>query len=319
MMNRRAFLDKTISSMAGVAAAQSFSMSGAWADDHAPSIPIIDTHTHFFDPTRPQGVPWPPRNDSLLYKPVLPEHFQKLTQGLGVTGTVVVEASPWLEDNQWLLDLAAENPIIVGIVGNLEPGTADFKKHLDRFAASRLFRGIRLNTRKLAEGLARPEFVADLRRLAEADLQLDVVGGQVMLSEVSRLAGKAPDLRIVMDHLPFAVTEQEKALRPQVSLGQVAQSRNVFVKVSAVLRRVGDGVPSDLAYYRDSLDELWEAFGPDRLIYGSNWPVSDRIAPYAAVHQVVRAYFQTKGPDALEKYFWKNSLAAYRWVQRNSP
>src|SRR5438552_3423504 len=71
---------------------------------------IIDTHTHFYDPARPQGVPWPTKSDTLLYRTVLPHHFQALTQRLGVTGTVVVEASPWLEDNQWILDLAKDYP-----------------------------------------------------------------------------------------------------------------------------------------------------------------------------------------------------------------
>src|SRR5947209_6291608 len=76
---------------------------------------IIDTHTHFYDPMRPQGVPWPPKEDKLLYRRVLPEHFQNLTKSQHVTGTVVVEASAWVEDNDWILDLAAKNPIIVGL------------------------------------------------------------------------------------------------------------------------------------------------------------------------------------------------------------
>src|SRR5262249_34245920 len=83
---------------------------------------IVDTHIHLYDPTRPQGVPWPPKNDALLYKTVLPEHYAKLVRPLGVTRTVVVEASAWLEDNQWILDLAKEHPMIAGFVGHLEPG-----------------------------------------------------------------------------------------------------------------------------------------------------------------------------------------------------
>ena len=70
---------------------------------------IIDTHTHFYDPTRPQGVPWPPKENQLLYRTVLPADAQALAAPVGVTGTVVVEASAWLEDNQWILDLAAND------------------------------------------------------------------------------------------------------------------------------------------------------------------------------------------------------------------
>ena len=64
---------------------------------------ILDTHTHFYDPTRPQGVPWPPKDDPVLHRPVYPAEFLKLARPHGVTGTVVVEASPWLEDNHWVL------------------------------------------------------------------------------------------------------------------------------------------------------------------------------------------------------------------------
>src|SRR5262249_29097823 len=124
---------------------------------------IIDTHTHFYDPTRPQGVPWPSKSESLLYRRTLPEDLRKVVKGLRVTGTVVVEASPWLEDNQWLLDLANENPLIVGVVGHLEPGGAMFKSHLQRFTKQRLFRGIRIDGKMIATGLSQAAFVADLQ------------------------------------------------------------------------------------------------------------------------------------------------------------
>ena len=82
-------------------------------------LEIIDTHTHFYDPTRPQGVPWPSKDDAVLYRPILPAEFNELARPHGVTGTVVVEASPWVEDNQWVLELAAREKSILGVVGRL--------------------------------------------------------------------------------------------------------------------------------------------------------------------------------------------------------
>ena len=80
-------------------------------------------------PTRPQGVPWPSTNDKILYRTVLPAEFVELSAKHGVVGTVVVEASPWLEDNQWILDQAKDNPIVVGFVGNLAAGSPEFAAH----------------------------------------------------------------------------------------------------------------------------------------------------------------------------------------------
>jgi len=282
---------------------------GGLALARAPSR-IIDTHTHFYDPTRPQGVPWPPKNDAVLYQPTLPERYRKLTQALGVTGTVVVEASPWLEDNQWVLDLARDNPIIIGLVGNLRPGTPEFKDHLARFSKNRLFLGIRVNSGMLAKGVAQQEFIEDLKRLAGAGLELDVVGGPSMFSDLVRLTDRLPNLRVVIDHLPFDPPQDGNALR------ELGGRPSVYAKVSGVLRRIDGRVPTELSYYRQALDELWDVFGADRLVYGSNWPVSDKLAPYPAVLEIVTEYFSGQGESALEKYFWKNSAAAYRWVER---
>jgi predicted TIM-barrel fold metal-dependent hydrolase len=75
-------------------------------------------------------------------------------------------------------------------------------------------------------------------------------------------------------------------------------------------------VPEDLAFYRDRLDAIFHLFGEDRVLYGSDWPNSDNWAPYPAVFHVVHEYFTGKGRAIAEKYFWKNSVAAYRWVKR---
>ena len=140
---------------------------------------MIDTHIHLYDPTRPQGVPWPAKTDTLLYKPTLPETFAAMVRPLGITGTVVVEASPWVEDNQWVLDLAKEHRVIVGLVGHLEAGGEGFAANLSRFAKNPLFRGIRLNGGAIGNGMARPGFVQDLERLADAGLMLDAIGKRV--------------------------------------------------------------------------------------------------------------------------------------------
>src|SRR3954462_3185906 len=106
-------------------------------------MPVIDTHIHLFDPTRPQGVPWPDKKNTALYKPALPDRYRKLAEPHGVVGAIEVEASPWLEDNQWVLDIAAKDRIIVGTVGDLEPGKPEFARDLNRFHKNPLFRGIR--------------------------------------------------------------------------------------------------------------------------------------------------------------------------------
>lgn len=309
-MNRRAFLGV-------VAGAADFGVGS-----RPPSIPIIDTHIHLFDPRRPQGVPWPDKSDLALYQPALPDRYRSVTKGLGVVGAIEVECSPWLEDNQWVLDVAAKDTIVVGTVGDLEPGKPDFRRQLERFHRNPLFRGIRYGNlwdRNLVAQLSEANFVADLRALADAGLELDTANPDPpLISAVVRLTDKVPNLRIVIDHLPQLepASEWRAGSDLEASLRELGKRIQVYVKVSEVLRRVGGEVREDLNFYRPRLDQLWQIFGEDRLLYGSDWPNSDRWGRYAQVLTIVREYFMAKGKAAAEKFFWKNSVAAYRWAKR---
>jgi L-fuconolactonase len=278
-------------------------------------IPIIDTHIHLFDTARPGGVPWPPRDNPVLYKPALPARYRAIAEPLGIRGAIEVEASPLIEDTQWVLDVAKDNPILVGTIGHLEPADAAFGKQLERFHRNPLFRGIRYGNlwgTDLADELAKPGFVAGLKALADAGLVLDTANPNAkLMATVVRLTDKVPSLRVVLDHLP------QMDPRPAAeSLRELARRPQVYVKVSSVLRRVDGRVPEDLDFYRPRLDEIFGLFGEDRLVYGSDWPNSDTWGPYGTVLRIVREYFTAKGRAIAEKYFWKNSQAAYRWVKR---
>lgn len=279
---------------------------------------IIDTHTHFYDPSRPQGVPWPAKGTK-LHRTVLPADWLALAAAHGCRETVVVEASPWVEDNQWILDLAEKEKSIVGFVGHLDPG-AEFATHLKRFARNPIFRGVRWSGAMLLDAARSEAVLSGARLLAEHDLELDVNGPPNALPAITKLASQVPDLRIVINHL--GAPGDPKSMRPEwkPAIAEAAKSKNVFMKVSALVEQVkGDegASPRDTAYYLPILEPLWEHFGPERLIYGSNWPVSDKGGSYEVVFGIVREFFRSKGQEASEAYFWKNALSAYRWISRS--
>jgi len=278
-------------------------------------IPIIDTHIHLFDTARPQGVPWPDKGNTALYRPALPSRYRSLAVRLGVKGAIVVEASPWFADNQWVLDVAAKDTIVVGIIGNLEPGKPEFTKQLERFHRNRLFRGIRYGNlwgRNLGSELNRPEFISGLKLLAQANLTLDTANPTPeLMAAVLRLTDLVPNLRVVLDHLP-----QMQAPSPHVK--ELAARPQVYVKLSSVYRRINGEVPRELDVYRARLDELAGYFGEDRILYGSDWPNSDNWRPLGDVLSLVQEYFAAKPRAAAEKYFWKNSVGAYGWVKRDA-
>ena len=278
---------------------------------------IIDTHTHYYDPTRAEGVPWPDPNDDVLYRRVLPDDFKTLAVPEGVVGTVVVEASPWVEDNQWILDLAADEPFIVGFVGNLDIADDAFVQNLARFAANPLYRGVRTHASRLADVAANGR-LTPLHALAERDLELDLLLRPEDLPTVAAVAAELPDLRVVLDHLAgVRINGDAPNAEWLAGIRAVGARDNVYMKVSALVESADAAPPpDDLGYYTPTLDALWDAFGADRLVYGSNWPVSERYAPYATVQRLVSEYFDSKGAEARAKYFRDNSKAAYKWLDR---
>lgn len=307
-MQRRDFLLSGIGGLLGAAG-----VSG----QEKPRQEILDTHTHFYDPTRPQGVPWPGRNDKLLYRRVLPEEYMRLARPLGVAGTVVVEASPWVEDNQWLLDLAAKNTFLVGIVGRLDTAAESFEKHLRRFAPNPLYRGLRIGHDELAAGL-KGNLARRCGLLVDLNLALDVNGGPGMPADAARLAAAVPKLRIVLDHCAnLRIDGREPPRIWREGMEASARHPNVFCKVSALVEQTGrKEAPRDVAYYRPVLDTVWQLFGEQRLIFGSNWPVSARAAPLSTVVGIVRDYFEGKGEQAAAAFLLGNSRTAYAWRNR---
>ena len=293
-------------------------LSSLFAVETAAELDIIDCHTHFYDPTRPEGVPWPPK-DSPLYRTVLPQDLRALKKFRPVTGTVIVEASNRVEDNAWLLELAKDDPFIVGIVGNLTPGTPDFKNQVTRFAADPLFRGIRISV-QLLQDLLQKENTEDLKLLADHDLELDVNGGPDTPATIAKLAALLPSLRIVLNHIGNVhVTADKPPGDWQTGIQTAAKYSNVFAKISALVEgaaRDGKSAPRDLEFYKPYIDVVWNAFGDDRVIYGSNWPVSDGAADYETLQRIVMEYAALKGDAATRRFCSLNAKQAYKWVER---
>lgn len=285
-------------------------------------IPVIDTHIHLYDPFRPQGVPWPDQGNKILFQTSLPARYRPIAESLGIVGAIEVECSSWPEDNQWVLEVAANEDIIVGTVGHLVPGTPEFRPQFDKLRQNPLFRGIRYGLgRQAGQEFGRPEFIADLKALADADLVLDTANpGVALLADVVRVSDRVPHLRVVIDHLPQMVPPSEPAARASydASMKALRDRPQIYVKVSEVLRRVDGKIPTDPEYYRPRLDEILDVFGMDRVLYGSDWPNSDQWLSVPVGFKIVREYFLGKGRPAAEKYFWRNSVKCYQWVKRTA-
>jgi predicted TIM-barrel fold metal-dependent hydrolase len=296
--------------------------AGFAAPAETAAIPIVDCHIHLFDQTRPQGAPYSggPTNK----EPALPARYRRLAAPLGVVAAIEIEASPWIEDNLWVLEVEEKDPMMVGTIGDLQPEKPEFKEYLDRYRKNKLFLGIRYGNLwgyNLVEQLSNPTFVDGLKLLQQAGMTMDTANPRADLIEaILRVNDKLPELRIVFDHLPGLLPRLQGAARTAVeaNLREMAKRPTVYIKVSQVMRMV-DGKPAtDPAVYKPTLDFFFDTFGEDKLIYGSDWPNAAAVDNLPTIVKIVKDYFETKSRAAAEKYFWKNSLAAYKWTRRDA-
>jgi len=302
-------------------AAAAVTTAAASGDD----IPIIDTHLHLFDPTRPQGVPYPPVPNPPQQ---LPRQYREDVTPLGIVGGIKVEASPWVEDNLWVLETIANEPIIVGMIGDLDPTKPEFREYLDRYHRNKLFLGIRYGNvwpgHDLVAAVGKPEFIENMKAFAQTGLTLEGANPRVDLMDATvRLTDKVPDLRVVVGHLQaLPLPTAPEVLKTYSHNLRELRQRKAYAKISGLPRTSPNGPPqTDPAVYRPMLDFIWDIFGEDYVVFAAGWsrmPVTPSpIERMKANIQVMRSYFMEKGRPAAEKFFWKNSVPAFKWIRRD--
>jgi predicted TIM-barrel fold metal-dependent hydrolase len=277
---------------------------------------LIDTHIHFYDTARDIEISWPPKDDRVLYKPHLPAEYSRLAQASGVTGVVIVEASNRLADNRWVLDLVDGDDFYLGLVGNVDVYREDFETQLIKLKQDRRFVGIRPRGTKPID-FSDEIVLKNLTLLAEHELTMDYLtngGGIPGIDTIDGVARNIPSLRIVVNHCLGYNFDGKPPQREWIAaVEKLAENKNVRCKISGLYQRsVPQPAPQSIDHYEAVLDVLWENFGQERLIYGSNWPVTKHTGSYESFLRLVDGFISEKGQDAREHYYWKNAAAAYR-------
>jgi predicted TIM-barrel fold metal-dependent hydrolase len=313
--------------MAG--AALSANLDALAAAPATDALPIIDSHIHLFDNSRPvfSGYMGSPSYRAMS-KPSLPSMYSALAKPAGVVGAIVVESSAWIDDNLWYLEVCGADPFMVGVSGSLDPGSPDFGKYVSHFHRDPLFRAIRSSRFYNSAGNAddgkitlKQDQVANLKLLAQADLALDTANPTMNLMQANvMLADAIPNLRIIMDHLPRFDPRPEGQKAYEAVVKAMADRPNIVVKLTEVYHpRETDGViVKDYEKLRARLEYLFGMFGEDRVIFGTDYPESYGVASIPEEVGLVKRFFSDKPREVQEKYFWKNSARIYKWKKRTA-
>ena len=313
-MSRRTFMADAALAAGFAAASQALAQS-----PDLDVIPIIDAHIHLFDGTRPLGAGY---MGSPAYRAIsktsLPSMYSPLARPAGIVGAVVVESSDWIDDNLWYLEQCRTDPIMMGVCGTLDPERPDFGSYVDHFHRDPMFRAIRSSRFYSSENgkvALKPEQLTNLKLLAKADLALDTANPSMDLMQANVLLADAiPDLRIIMDHLPSFDPSPENQQAYEQVVKEMAKHPNLYVKLSQVYHpRRGDGVVlREYEPLRARLSYLYDLFGEDRVLFGSDYPNSYGVATIAEAVELMKRFFSTKTREAAEKYFAKNAMRVYK-------
>ncbi|HLH07716.1 MAG TPA: amidohydrolase family protein [Terriglobales bacterium] len=252
----------------------------------------IDAHQHFWK-YKPDEYDWIDDTMPALRRDFLPEHLAPELSGAGIDGTIAVQARQSLAETKWLLQLAAANPFILGVVGWVDLQSPDLRSSLAELAGSPKLVGVRHVVQSEPDDrfLLRPAFLQGIAALEEFGLTYDILIYSRHLQVAAEFVRHFPKQRFVLDHLAKPPIKSG-ALQPWAGdLRRLAQFSNVYCKLSGLVTEA-DWNNWEPQHFRPYIDVAMECFGPDRLLIGSDWPVCTVAGSYSAVMDLLTEYLK---------------------------
>ena len=263
----------------------------------------IDSHQHFwiYDPNQ---YPWMTDELSAIRSNHLPEHLQVEFDRLGIDGSVAVQARQSLDESRWLLKMADESCLIKGVVGWVDLRSEHVEDQLAEFAEHPKFVGVRhvVQDEPDENFMLLPEFIRGISKLKSYDLSYDILVFPKQLPAAIELVKQFPDQSFVLDHIAKPLIKDKEISTWDEHIRELAQFSNLTCKVSGMITEANWTAwkTSDFTPY---LDVVFEAFGEDRLMYGSDWPVCKLAGSYCQVYDLTYNYLSQFSPLAKEKFF----------------
>jgi L-fuconolactonase len=252
----------------------------------------LDAHQHFWR-YHPTEYPWMTDRMGILKHDFLPQDLEPLLAGIGFDGCVAVQARQNLEETRWLLELAEKHTFIKGVVGWVDLRSDRLSAQLERFASHPKLVGVRHIVHDEADDnfMLGVDFRCGIAQLLDFNLTYDLLLFPKHLPVAVQLVKEFPDQLFVLDHIAKPNIAEGLIDPWRDNLRILADSPNVFCKLSGMVTEAqwNQWRPADFHRY---LDIVLEAFGPGRLMIGSDWPVCTLSGQYDEVMKIVTEYVQ---------------------------
>ena len=257
----------------------------------------IDAHQHFWDIDHFE-YPWMPAGESKLRRNFLPQHLEPILKRNRFEGSVVVQANTVLDETRWLLDQAAQHEFIRGVVGWVDLTDPRLGVALDEFQRHPKFKGARhlVHDEPDVDWLLRADVIGGLRELARRHIPYDLLLRPEHLKLVPRLVEKVPHLSMVIDHIakpPIAAGRMDGWAEDMAGAAKIP---GMHCKLSGMITEA-DPRGWKAGHLRPYVAHVMQIFGPDRLMFGSDWPVCTLAGSWK---EVLAAFTQAVGPQPVE-------------------
>lgn len=270
----------------------------------------LDSHQHFWR-YEPKQYPWI-LPGTQLQRDWLPEDLKPHLSTAGVDGCIAVQARQSLEESRWLIELAASNPFIKAVVGWVDLRSAHVTEQLKELAYHSVLRGVRHVVQDEPDDafMVSPEFQRGISRLLDFDLVYDILIYPHQLSAAIELVRRNPHQRFVIDHAAKPPIKT-RALSPwREHMRQISAYPNVCCKISGMVTEA-DWDSWNLSDIQPYLDLVFDAFGPSRIMYGSDWPVCLLAASYGRQINLVLDYTARFSVEERDAIFGGNAQRFY--------
>ena len=272
----------------------------------------IDSHQHFWNYSAKE-YPWINDKARRIARDFLPQDLGRELKEVNLDGSVAVQARQTVEESRWLLNLADHYPLIKGVVGWVDLRSPRVEEELAELAKHPRFVGVRhvVQDEPDDQFMLKQDFLRGIGKLKQFHLTYDVLIYPKQLSAAIELATQFPEQTFVLDHIAKPIIRDGVRSPWDKQIREFAQAPNVYCKISGMVTeaRWSEWKKADFEPY---LDLVFEAFGVDRLLYGSDWPVCLLSAKYEQVYGIAHDYARKHAPKAEARLFGENAVRAYR-------
>ena len=271
---------------------------------------IIDAHQHLwkYDPVRDN---WIEDSMEVIRKDFLPKDLKPILDANGVTGCIAVQADQSEEETEFLLKCAQENPFLKGVVGWVDLRAGNVEERLANYSHNEYFKGVRhIVQAEKDDFLLNKDFQNGVGKLSQYGLSYDLLIYPRQFPATLEMVEKFPNQIFVLDHIAKPSVSQKLDAEWVKNILLLSKHENVFCKISGMVTETKnfEWVKSDFTPY---LASVVSAFGTDRILYGSDWPVCLLAADYKEVLGIIVDYFQNFSTLEKSKIFALNAIKAY--------